>query len=240
MVDPAHRRTDDPGAVPDVRVLDEWLRELALLEPQAGATSERTRRLQELRAWQAARMAKTYDDLLHDSQCAAAVEFFLTDIYGARSQVQRDLGRAWYLLRKTLPRQALAVLAQALELRVLTAQLDESMLGHLGEGPLSEARYAAAYRAVGRPEDRKRQIDLILSIGAALDSAVRDQLMALALRAARIPARAAGFGALQDFIERGFRAFRSMPDASRLLQAIRERETRFAAAMQSGGEAPWE
>ena len=43
----------------------------------------------------------------------------------------------------------------------------------------------------------------------------------------RRPARLAGFGELQDFLERGFRAFRHMEDASEFLDTIERRETQI-------------
>ena len=197
--------------------------------------------LQELRAWQAARLASTYGDLLHDPECVDAVKFFLTDLYGPQEHTRRDqdLARAWSILSRTLPRAALGLLERALELQTLTAQLDEAMAQQLAAGPVTQESYAAAYRAVGRPEARRRQIDLVLSIATNLERVVRHAWVGLALRAARAPAHAAGFGALQDFLERGFAAFRRMKDAGRMLDAIRERETRLCTALFAGGATPF-
>jgi len=197
--------------------------------------------LQELRAWQAARLASTYGDLLHDPGCVDAVKFFLTDLYGPQEHTRRDqdLARAWSILSRTLPRAALGLLERALELQTLTAELDEAMARQLAAGPVTQESYAAAYRAVGRPEARRRQIDLVLSIATDLERVVRHAWVGFALRAARAPAHAAGFGALQDFLERGFAAFRSMKDPGRMLDAIRERETRLCTALLAGGTTPF-
>lgn len=207
----------------------------------AEAVSASSERLRELRAWQAARLASTYGDLLHDPQCVDAVAFFLTDLYGPQQHTRRDedLGRAWGILSRTLPRAAFGLLERAVELQTLTAELDEAMVGRLAAGPVTSESYAAAYRAVGRPEARRRQIDLVLGIAGDLERVVRHAWIGLALRAARGPAHAAGFGALQDFLERGFAAFRKMKDAGRILEAIRERETRLSAALFAGRPAPW-
>lgn len=207
----------------------------------AEAVSVSCERLRELRAWQAARLASTYGDLLHDPACVDAVAFFLTDLYGPEQHRRRDedLGRAWGVLSRTLPRAAFGLLERAVELQKLTAELDRAMAERLGAGPVSSESYAAAYREVGRPEARRRQIDLVLSITGDLDRVVRHAWIGLALRAAHIPAHAAGFGALQDFLERGFAAFRKMKDAGRMLEAIGERETRLSAALFAGGPVPW-
>jgi hypothetical protein len=57
--------------------------------------------------------------------------------------------------------------------------------------------------------------------------------------AARLPAYAAGFGALQDFNERGFHAFKVMGGAGVLLTAIRTRETALMEALFSNAPDPF-
>jgi hypothetical protein len=193
-------------------------------------------RLRALRAWQAARLAHTYQDLAREPQYAAAVSFFLSELYGPQDFTDRDreLERALSPLRRALPGSLLVVLAQAIELDLLTAELDRAMLPHLAEGPLTGAVYAAAYRALGRVAARRRQIALTVGIGEDLERLVQHPWIGLALRAAAVPARAAGFGVLQQFLERGFSAFRRMGNAQPLLDAIRERETRLMEGLLSG------
>jgi len=206
----------------------------------AGAIADSAAALRELQAWQAARLVATSEDLRRDPSCAEAVGFFLSDIYGPQDYSRRDqqLKRAWRILQRTLPVEALGLLGRAVELQQLTAQLDAAMAAQIGTAPLSGASYAAAYRAVGSPESRRRQIDLVLSIAGDLGRLVQHDWMALALRAAHIPAHVAGFGALQDFLERGFAAFRRMQGSQRLLDAIRERETRLSEFFFQGGDDP--
>jgi len=193
-------------------------------------------RLRALRAWQARRLARTYEGLRREPRYTAAVEFFLNDLYGPHDFSRRDqeLSRAVAPLRRALPAALLAVLAKAIELDLLTAQLDQAMLDHLPEGPLTNGSYAMAYRAVGRAAERERQIDLTVSIGADLERLVRQRWLGLALRAAHLPARAAGLGVLQQFLERGFTSFRRMGSAQALLQAIREREAQLMQTLLQG------
>jgi hypothetical protein len=228
------------GGMRDSGELDELLRQRALLEASERGIAQSDTRLSALRLWQAARLARTYDDLRRDPQCADAIGFFLSDLYGLADHTHRDrdLTRAWELLKRTLPQAALEVLGSTLELQVLTAQLDQAMGAEIAPGPISWPLYAAAYRAVGRADARRRQIELVVRIGGDLERLVRHEWLALALRAARSPAQLAGFGALQDFLERGFAAFRKLPDSRRLLAAIQDRETRLSAALSSGAEVP--
>jgi hypothetical protein len=61
-------------------------------------------------------------------------------------------------------------------------------------------------------------------MGAELQRLTRMKSLLFALKMMRQPAQAAGLGALQQFLERGFAAFSQMPDAPRLMKAIAERE----------------
>lgn len=228
--------------MPDVGHMDQLFLTKRQLDAAARATPETTRRLSELRTWQAERLAKTYADVRREPRCTAAVDFFLTDLYGPQDFTRRDddFARAWNRLKRGLPDAALEVLARALELQVLSAELDQAMVGRLAPGPLTGVSYANAYRAVGRPDARQRQIDLAMGIGTDLGRLVTFPLIGLALRVAHVPAHLAGFGALQDFLERGYDAFRKMGDPRVLLEAIRSRETTLMGRLFDGHEDPFE
>jgi hypothetical protein len=222
--------------------MDQLFERRRQLDAQLAAAPELAPRLQQLRSWQADRLARTYADLRRDPQLSGGLEFFLTDLYGPQDFTRRNrqLSRAWGYFKRALPSSAVEVLAKAIELEVLTAELDQAMVSQLSSEPLSGASYAAAYRAVGRPEQRIRQIDLIIGLGEQLGRVVRHAGIGLALRAARTPARAAGLGMLQNFLERGFSGFRQMKDAQPLLGAIREREQQLMQALFSGSHDPFD
>jgi hypothetical protein len=213
--------------------LDELLARRRALEAPACKTADFVAALKELRAWQAARLARTYEDFRDDPRYAPALGFFLTDLYGPQefADRDRDLRRAWIYLKKALPPALLKVLGQAIELDVLTLELDHAMVRALAASAVSDAAYKTAYRSVGDAVSRTRQIDLIAGIGADLSRIVRRVWLGPLLQAAHVPAHAAGFGVLQDFLERGYAAFRQMQGAGRLLQAIRARETQFMHMM---------
>jgi len=198
-------------------------------------------RLRELRTWQAARLARTYGDLHREPRYARGVDFFLSDLYGAQDFTSRDqdVMRAWRYLKHSLPATALEALGRAIELEVLSAELDHAMVAALPPRALSEARYAQAYRAVGRRDARQRQIDLVIGAGEDLERTVRRAWIGVLLRAAHGPAHAAGFGVLQDFLERGYESFRNMGSARKLLDAIRERETLLMEALLAGSDNPF-
>ncbi|MHB1872380.1 MAG: FFLEELY motif protein [Steroidobacteraceae bacterium] len=221
----------------DLARLMERTAALQHLDGQDAAVTERLRRL---RAWQAARLARTYEDLARDPDQAPAVHFFLTDLYGPQdfSRRDRDLARALPVLRRALPRSALSVLIEAIELYLLSAELDQALAGALGTDTLTAESYARAYRAVGRAGERRRQIELTVQIGERLARAVTRPLIGLALRTTHVPAHVGGFGALQDFLERGFNAFRRLRDPQAFLQTIRTRELTLNEALLQSGASP--
>jgi len=62
-------------------------------------------------------------------------------------------------------------------------------------------------------------------VGRSLDRHTRSRVLRASLKAMRGPARAAGLGALQAFLETGFDAFGAMRGAREFLATIETRET---------------
>jgi len=228
------------------RVVD-LLRELrAARDPEADPRNALPR-FAALRGWQAQRLGECFADLRTDPRHAAATEFFLTDLYGEHdvSWRARDLERMLPTLRRWLPVAMLETVAEALALDLLSQQLDLA-LAEAHErltGPrarIDERNYAEAYRASSSRADRERQIELIISVGEALDAIVKKPLVFTILRLARGPAAAAGLGKLQSFLERGFGAFRTMGGAEHFLATIGGRETEVMQRLFAGHPQPFD
>jgi len=189
-------------------------------------------RLGALQAWQGRRLAAEYADQRSMPRRREAVDFFLEEVYGAHDFTDRDaqFARAVHRLRVMLPPVALQALRDAVELQALTLELDVAVAERveLDGAALQGDTYATAYRAADRPAERRRQVDLALSIGRRLEHLTSHPTIELMLRLAAAPARLAGYGALQSFIERGYAAFRQLgPEAPDFLRAIGEREEAF-------------
>jgi hypothetical protein len=73
--------------------------------------------------------------------------------------------------------------------------------------------------------DRLHQVELMRVVGNGLDRVVKKPLLYSTLKMLRKPARIAGLGEIQQFLEKGFSAFRHMNGAEYFLQTIAERET---------------
>jgi hypothetical protein len=199
------------------------------------------RRLDALRGWQAARLEATYADLGRQERYVAAIAFFLEELYGAHDVSPRDhdLARAAHLLERALPRNALAALERAIDLEILSQELDVETARALPPGEITGRTYAQAYRAIGRRPERERQIEALVGLGTYLDGLVHKPGLKLLVRMARGPAHAAGFAALHDFLERGFEAFGRMDGADEFLATVRRRETRLLERLYAGDPDPF-
>jgi len=199
------------------------------------AGSDAPAKREALRAWQAARLARTHADLLESPRFASTASFFLSDIYGPKdlSRHEKAVRRILPVMTTLLPAAGLETVADAFELNALSESLDASMLAELGEKvfTLTEADYAHAYRAVDRRADRERQIELILHLGQSLDRLTAKPFLGTTLAMMRGPAAAAGLSDLQNFLERGYSAFRQMKGASEFLETIISREKALLDAL---------
>ncbi len=221
-----------------------FLAEARDLRRAATADAVHGRRRQRLREWQAARLARTHADLLASPRYGTAATFFLSDLYGPKDFSERDaeVERILPLMTTMLPVSGLRTLLLAVEVDALSERFDAAMVEKLGaqldDEQLSEAAYAAAYRAVGDRAGRTTQLRLIGETGEALEALARKSFVRGALKMMHGPAHLAGLGELHAFLERGFEAFRSMRDASEFLETIVERERAIAAAMFAGRDLP--
>lgn len=188
-------------------------------------------RLRRLQAFQASRLAANYDDVRRVPRNRLACEFFLNELYGDSDFAQRDqdVERIYPIMIKILPSQVLETVSRAVELNAVSHELDLAMVEFLPQGEISMADYQHAYRHSAPAQLRRYQLALILSLGRELARVVKIPLMYRLLQMCRWPAKLAGLGALQLFLERGFAAFVALDGARPFLQEIRQREVGFMA-----------
>jgi hypothetical protein len=192
-----------------------------------------------LKLYQQDRFARTHADLLPHPRYGQAARFFLADLYGPQDFAQRDaqFARIVPALVRMFPQDIVATVESLAALHALSERLDSAMAGHLDGAAPTRASYVAAWQATGDPAARLRQIELVVQVGRALDRHVRSRLLRASLKAMRGPARAAGMGALQGFLESGFDAFASMGGAGEFLAMIESREQALARRLFEPGAA---
>lgn len=214
--------------------------EAAILGELQTVEAERLRRLavaglaervEGLKEYQQRRFAKTYPDLLASDRYQAAARFFLDELYGPRDFTGRDrqFARIVPSLVRLFPGDVVRTVERLARLHALSEQLDTAM-SEVDPGAgckWDPSSYVRAWRQVGRPEDRRRQIAWTLEVGRSLDHLVGKPFLARSLRLMRGPAQLAGLAELQRFLESGFAAFQGMQGAAGFLRVVAEREERL-------------
>jgi len=214
----------------------------SILDPLAIVERERQRRsadaglaaaVVQLKAYQRDRFARTYADLLAAPRYSAAARFFLDELYGPQDFSQRDaqFARVVPALVRLFPPEILTTVQTLARLHALSESLDSRMAEAVVGQTVNRTTYIRAWHATGGPQEREQQISLTLAVGQALDRLTRKALLRHTLHLMRGPARAAGLGALQQFLECGFDTFRAMGGADGFLSEIGERERALAAAL---------
>lgn len=212
---------------------------LASLSAVDDARAERARdealqrRVQAIKAYQQRRFAQTYDDLLGNPRYAPAARFFLDELYGPHDFSQRDaqFARVVPALVRLFPPEIVETVAALAALHALSESLDSEMGRRVASAHLDRGGYVAAWRETGRSADRERQVTLTLDVGRRLARHTRRPLLRQSLHMMRAPARLAGLGELQRFLESGFDTFAAIGDATEFLAAIAERERALMRAL---------
>ena len=214
-----------------LQLVDELRREREA-DPRLGSM------VQAIKCFQHDRFARTYADLLAGASYRQAARFFLRELYGPYDFSSRDhqFARIVPALVRIFPREIVSTVERLTCLHAVSEDLDDRMAkAHPGQ-IVSASTYGAAWRLVGRAEDRARQLAWTLDVGFALQKYTRRPLLRRTLRAMRGPAHAAGLGALQGFLESGFDTFAQMPDPDRFLDIVARRERRLMDELFAGND----
>lgn len=187
--------------------------------------------MQAVEQLQKQRLFHTYRDFHENRRYRLATDFFISELYAPENLARRnsDLEKMIPFMHKWLPEHALRTVRLALKSQLMAYYLDLQVAHELirsGVEPdlLNQDIYWQAYQVNHDRDMRELQIDLIHNAGKALEGLVHRSSIYLTLKMARVPARFLGLGEIQGFLERGFKAFRSMKGADEFLSAVRARE----------------
>ncbi len=173
--------------------------------------------------WQVAYSLPFYSEFQDDPNTAAAVEFVISDLIGTGvSSRDADLARVIPVMVRLLPAKALQTLASAMELnaRALSTNLEicQCLLATTSmDSGISERDYCAAFRQTTSLDECLELIELTTKLGRSLNHMVRSPILGMTLRAMHLPARAAGFGAMQDFLETGYTTFSAIEEVDKFV-----------------------
>ena len=172
-----------------------------------------------------------YDDLRDRPGYDAAIDFVVSDLTGTGiANRDRDLERVAGIMARTLPLKALDALTMAMELnaRILAINVDiaSELRGPLLAGSkISERDYCLASRSATTFAEFQSLISMSRETGKALDRFAHLPLIRGIAHSMRIPARLAGFGDLQSFLEKGLDTFLGVADVDEFLDIMEERMT---------------
>lgn len=179
--------------------------------------------------WQLDYMLPFFSDLLEPEGYSEAVDFIVSDLAGVGvSERDRDIERAAPVIVRSLPTHPLETAAAAVELNARALEINLGICRALlvaGNLPadIAERDYLVACRSVSSLDECVELVHLAADLGEALKKLVRVPLIGGLLRTMRAPAHAAGFGALQEFLETGYLTFRRISDIDLFLELLRAR-----------------
>lgn len=182
--------------------------------------------------WQMVYLLSFFADLHERPGYGDAIDFTVSDLAGVGiSERDKDLERAAPAITTMLPRKALETVAAAAELNARVLEINLGIFRHLlvdGRLPeeISPEAYCIAAREASTLEECLGLVHLAIYLGATLKKLVRVPLLGGMVRAMRGPAHAAGFGALQEFLETGYVTFDAIPDIDHFLGVIEKRMSR--------------
>jgi hypothetical protein len=190
-------------------------------------------RVEAVKRYQQKRFEKTYADLLAHPRYAGAAHFFLDELYGPSDFTQRDeqFARVVPPMVHLFPSEVVQTVESLAALHALSERFDTAMGRALDSPAVDAGAYVRAWLACNDAPARETQIVLMEQVGRSLDVLTRKPMLRHSLRLMRGPARAAGLGALQAFLESGFDTFRGMRGAAEFLATIGQRERALAAAL---------
>ena len=176
--------------------------------------------------WQLEYLLTFFSDLYARDGYAEALDFVMSDLAGIGiSSRDRDLERAAPAITTMLPLRALTTIAAAAEMNARILEVNIGICRHLLVGndlpdPITEIEYCVACRKASSLDECVELVHLVTGLGRTLESLVGIPMIGITLRAMRVPAHAAGFDALQAFLENGYLTFRQIPDIEHFLGEI--------------------
>jgi hypothetical protein len=179
--------------------------------------------------WQLEYLLPRFSDLHAREGYAEAIDFTISDLAGISiSHRDSDLERAAPAITNLLPLRALETIASATEMnaRILEVNIGicrELQVGNVLPEPITEKQYCIACRSASSFDECVDIVHLVSGLGRTLKTLVKVPMIGITLRAMRVPANAAGFGVLQEFLETGFLTFRKIPDIEHFLGEIEQR-----------------
>lgn len=195
-------------------------------------------------AFQIDRLKGTYRDFAESETYAALTRFFLEEVYSTEHKTERDaaIRKVYDKFKEKIGADIAESTKQGIRLNELTDELDFRMVRKLEEmgvrDSFTEDEYEEAYYLTDVYQERVEQIDLILSSMRYFHGISRYRSVGIALTVLRPYALLKGARVLIDFLQSGYRAFRTVDGTEAFEEAVHDREMERLDRIYSLGKRP--
>lgn len=188
--------------------------------------------LRNLIAFQARRLTTTYADLVRSERFRALAEFFFRDVYSTEDKSKRDeeFKRLYETFRRKLGDRITRGIGELVELNDLSHGLDlllaEALWEITGGDSVDDEGYEEGYRRCDNYDVRVKQIEMLTRSVRYFLGLAQYRTIGLVLRAVKSAAALFGGGTVISFLDRGYRAYRSVTpeEGEFFVTTIRDRE----------------
>jgi hypothetical protein len=190
---------------------------------------------------------RTYSDLSRQSRYSKAVSFLADDLLGGNnlSRHGSELVHAKKPMVRMLPDALLGTVARSVEFTAVTLHIELQLAQYFAAtgfagNELSDEDYLDALRSAVSKESLETQFSLVVLVGEEIESVVNRPFIATALKMCRTPAHLMGLSGLQNFLERGFDAFRAMRGSQEFIRLFSIRESELINRIYTTQANPFE
>ena len=207
-------------------------------------------RLQDVQAWQKARMQRTHHKHFSAKQNQLMAEYFLNRLYGGTdfdalaAQIAR-LTRYAHKAEKVIPENAIKTGTLGVELAILAVQLDEQVAIQLLQDyhphdALTDEMLRLTYLKLDQGEARLKQLALLDQLGMSLDKYMRSFVVYTAFKMCKGAANKYNFQVMYEFMQDGFLAMKPLKSAEKFVRDFTATERQIIDKVHSGDPLPFQ
>lgn len=197
---------------------------------QENNSEEFVRLKRALQAFQAARLAETYQDLMNDPEYEKIGHFFFEKLYAPEDFSFRDtsIKKLHKLLKGKVYSGIISAVSKVIELHELSDRLDDRMVEQMMARGVGEDMdmedYQTVYRSLDNYDQRLYQITLGAEVNQVFFELSKKWIVAVSLNTIRTAAHLIGMGKIIDFIYEGYQGFRAIKNIDYFIETVNTRE----------------
>lgn len=206
-------------------------------------------RLQDVQAWQKARIQFTHQTLFAQPEHVLMAQYFMNRLYGGPDfdilahHIARIIKHG-NLVEKVIPGSAIQVGLAGISLAVLAIELDEALAANLlakypADMTLTDEIMSACYIELDQYQARLHQMALLDELSIGLDKYLRSAIVRGAFKMAKGLSHKYRIEPLYDFIGEGFEAMRPMKSAQTFVHNFTSQERHIIEKVHNQAPDPF-